>query len=830
MTAVNSRRASGKIVSTLIIIVVVLLSASSAWGQESGPLKYTMPPKAIADLIDAPPTPYVSISPDNQWMLIQHWPGLPSIEEVSQPELRLAGLRINPRTNGPSRSSYLTGLTLRKISDGSDLEVTGLPEKPIINTVRWSPDSKRVAFILTIGNRMVLWVADVADGKAAQLSDVRLNSAYGDAYTWLSDSKTIIAKTVPESRGEPPQEPAVPDGPTVQENLGRKTPAATYQDLLKNAYDEALFDYYATSQLVRIDAAGKTSPIGAPGIFAQVEPSPDGKFILIQAIHHPYSYTVPLYRFPSKAEIWDLDGQLVHHLADIPMADNIPVTFGSERTGPRDFGWRQDAEATLFWAEAQDGGDAGVEAETRDKIFMQPAPFDKPPISLITLDTRFSEIMWSTDDLAIVTAWWWQTRNNKAWRVKPGSPGSKPELLIDRSWEDRYNDPGTPQMYLDARGSWLLLTADKGKTLFMSAAGASPEGDRPFLDKFDLKTRKSERLFRSEAPYYESPVEIIDPDRGLIITRRESIEEPPNYFLRDLKNQTIKPLTTFPHPTPQLVGVSKEMIRYERDDGVQLTGTLYLPAGYDVAKDGPLPTLLWAYPNEYKSADAAGQVTDSPYRFIRVGWWSPMLWLTMGYAVLDDPSMPIVGEGTEEPNDTFIGQLVASAKAAIDELVRRGVTDPNRVAVGGHSYGAFMTANLLAHSDLFQAGIARSGAYNRTLTPFGFQAEERTYWEAPEVYYEMSPFMHVDSINEPILLIHGEADNNSGTFPLQSERFYAALKGQGATARLVMLPHESHGYRARESVMHVLWETTEWLEKYVKAALPAKVPELKPTQ
>jgi dipeptidyl aminopeptidase/acylaminoacyl peptidase len=392
--------------------------------------------------------------------------------------------------------------------------------------------------------------------------------------------------------------------------------------------------------------------------------------------------------------------------------------------------------------------------------------------------------------------------------------------MMDRSWEDRYNDPGSPVMVRNPQGRLVLQTTDDGKSLFLTSSGASPEGDRPFLDIYDLDTGESTRLFRSEAPYYENPVYVLDAENGLIITRREAVEEPPNYYIRDLNSGSLTPITEFPNPTPQLAGVTKEIISYEREDGVKLNGTLYLPADYDPETDGPRPVLMWAYPTEFKSADAAGQVSDSPYRFVRVGWYSPMLWLTMGYVVLDDPSMPIVGEGDEEPNDSFVKQLVSSAQAAVDELVRRGVGDPERMAIGGHSYGAFMTANLLAHSDLFRTGLARSGAYNRTLTPFGFQAEERTFWEAPEVYFKMSPFMHAEKINEPILLVHGEADNNSGTFPLQSERFYDALKGHGATVRLVMLPHESHSYRARESVMHVLWETTAWLEVYVRAARP----------
>ena len=308
----------------------------------------------------------------------------------------------------------------------------------------------------------------------------------------------------------------------------------------------------------------------------------------------------------------------------------------------------------------------------------------------------------------------------------------------------------------------------------------------------------------------------MDEDGHLLLTRRESVEIPPNFFIRDLRSGALEAVTDFPHPTPQLLGVQKELIRYKRADGLALTGTLFLPAGHDPEKDGPLPTILWAYPREFKSASAAGQVRDSPHRFVRVGWWSPVPWVTRGYAVLSDPAMPIIGEGESEPNDTYVEQLVSGARAAVETLVERGISDPAKVAVGGHSYGAFMTANLLAHSDLFCAGIARSGAFNRTLTPFGFQSEERTLWQARETYFEMSPFVHADKIKAPLLIIHGAEDNNSGTYPMQSERFYNALKGHGATTRLVMLPHESHGYRARESIMHTVWEMDTWLSRYVK--------------
>ncbi len=800
----------------LLVTVIAVSCFVSSIPAEDQPV-YQMPPPAIADLIDAPQTPGVSISPGEEWLLLFHRPELPGIEVVAQPELRIAGLRINPRTNGPSRAWYTEAMTLKRIDDGSEQPVTGLPENPKISNIGWSPDGEWFAFTLTMDDHLELWAAKFEDGKARRIFATPINDAYGNAYEWLADSKHLVAFTVPADRGPAPEEPQVPTGPVIQENLGRKAPARTYQDLLQNAYDEEVFDYYATSQLAVVSLDGQTTPIGPPGIMS-IDPSPDGNYILVERLHRPYSYTVPSSRFPRSIEVWNTDGEQVHVVADVPLADNIPVAFGSVREGPRSVSWRADADATLYWTEALDGGDAGVEAELRDRIYMLPAPFTREPIEVVSLSQRYSSVQWGTEDLALVAEWWWPTRNYKVWRIYPGNLDKEPELLLDRSWEDRYTDPGTPMTKRTDRGTYVLLTADDGNTLFLSGEGASPEGNRPFLDEWNLTTKESKRLFRSEAPHYESIIKLIDVDNRLLITRREAVDEPPNYFLRDLINDTMRPLTDFSHPTPQLANVQKELIKYEREDGVQLTATLYLPEGYSPEEDGPLPMLMWAYPQEFKDADHAGQVTDSPYRFVRVSAHSPLHWLVHGYAILDDPTMPIIGEGDEEPNDSYVEQLVTSAKAAIDEVVARGVADPDRIAIGGHSYGAFMTANLLAHSNLFRAGIARSGAYNRTLTPFGFQAEERTLWEAPDIYFTMSPFMHADKVNEPILLIHGDADNNSGTFPIQSERFYGALKGHGAVARLVMLPHESHGYRARESLMHMAAEMTAWLDTYIKNA------------
>ena len=801
-------------IRVLAFAPVLLLITAPLAGQDAA--VYRTPDPAVVKVVDSAPTPRVSLSPDETRMLLIQYPSYPPITELAERELKLAGIRIKPAVDGRSRTSGATGLRLMTVAGAVSEDVSGLPASPSIENVRWSPDGAHIAFTHATSDGLELWVLDVESARARRLTDRRLSLTAGNAPTWI-DSQALVAAFVPEDRGEEPVAPPVPAGPVVEESEGREAPARTYQDLLKTPHDESLFDYYLTVQLARIGLDGGVTPLATPGIAWNFTPSPDGRYLLVEWVHRPYSYRVPVYRFPTRVEILNRDGALVHLVADIPLQEEIPMAFGSVAVGPRSFNWRADAPATLAWAEAQDGGDARNEAEVRDKVFLLDAPFDGAPEELATLGLRYAGVQWGDADLALIFESWWKTRQLRVWRLSPDDLSVEPALMVERSFEDRYSDPGSPDTRTNEFGRSVIRRSADGNSIFLIGQGASPEGDRPFLDRYDLETSETARLFHSEAPWYESPVSVLGEQAASVLTRRESPETPPNYYVRDLDSGNLTQVTDFPHPAPQLKDIRKELIRYQRADGVDLTGTLYLPPGWE-PEDGPLPVLMWAYPTEYKSAAAAGQVTDSPYRFVRASAWTAYLWTLVGYAVFDDPSLPIIGEGDEEPNDTYVEQLVSGAQAAVDEMVRRGVGDRHRMAIGGHSYGAFMTANLLAHSDLFAAGIARSGAYNRTLTPFGFQAEERTYWEAPEIYYSMSPFMHADKVNEPILLIHGEMDNNSGTFPMQSRRYFAALKGLGATARLVVLPYESHGYRSRESLLHMLWEQQEWLDRYVKNA------------
>jgi dipeptidyl aminopeptidase/acylaminoacyl peptidase len=795
-------------------ITLLLLLAVPAFAQET----YQLPSKEIVELADAPPTPLLYTGPTD-WALLYQTPALLAIADLAQPELKLAGQRFNPQTHEQTRAGYAIDLRLLNVTTGVEKKLSGLPSPLRARNVAWSPDGARVAFTHASERGVELWVVDAASGAASRVGNALINATLPSRpIQWLSDSRTILAKLVPANWGDAPADTRVPRGPVIQETLGKRSPGRTYQDLLQNPYDEALFEHHVQSQLALVTLDGNVTNVGPRGMYAQAQASPDAQWLFVDTLHRPFSYVVPEGRFPRLLEVWSRDGRVVRQIADLPLADAVPTDFDATSEGVRDADWRADAPATLVWVEALDKGNARAEAAERDKVLMLAAPFEGSPATLATLGMRFDGITWGDDDLALVREGWWKTRRTRTWRVRPGKPSQAAELVWDRSSEDRYGDPGFPITKPTPRGTEVIRLSPDKKAFYLVGGGASAEGDRPFLDRFEVATKKTARLFRSEAPYYEAVYDVLDDRASRIVTRRETSAEPPQYVLRDLVRRIApKQLTSFAHPSPQLAQAKKELIRYQRADGVKLTATLYTPPGYDPARDGRLPVLVWAYPEEFKSADAASQVSGSPHRFIRVSPMSPLPWLVRGYAILDNPSFPIIGEGDKEPNDTYIDQHVAGAKAAVDEVVRRGVGDRDRFAVGGHSYGAFMTANLLAHSDLFRAGIARSGAYNRTLTPFSFQAEERTFWEAPETYIQMSPFTHAQKINEPLLMLHGIDDNNTGTFPIQSERLYQAMRGLGGTVRLVMLPYESHGYRARESVLHMIWEMDRWMEAYVKA-------------
>ncbi|TMN71026.1 glutamyl endopeptidase [Pseudoalteromonas sp. S1727] len=796
-----------KLLLAFVLSVTVTGSALAAQG-------YQTPSSDLAALVDAKLAPSSYLSGDGQWLALFDRKRIETLDDLAKEELKLAGIQLNPANFSRSRPrTKFSGLQLKHIATGTVIEVNNLPQG-VIRSPKWSSNSEYLAFIVEQPTHANLWVYNTQTKQARQLSDVALNSVLtATPYQWLPDSTAIVANLA-VNLGKPRlTNDSNSVVPVIQQSSGQKAPARTYQNLLSNPFDEQQFKFYGQGQLSYIPMSGVASAIGQPALFKSFSISPDSTNILVASIDEPFSYQVPYSRFATTWQVWGMRGYALVELAKQPLADNIPQGYDSVRTGRRDFQWRADQGAEVIWAQAQDGGDMKTDVPHHDYLYSLRSPFKREPKLFAKVERRFAGIEWANESVALLTEWRFSDRQLRTYVIQPRNADRNRVLFSERSYNDAYKDPGDVIYEHNDLGASVIKVVG-GRYIFLRGNGASEQGNVPFLDQYDIKTNTRKRLWQSQAPYYERVRAMLDDEGERLITIRESKTEQPNFFIRDLDDDTLTQLTTFEHPYPAFKGVTKELVRYKRDDGVELSGTLYLPPGYDKTQ-GPLPVLMWAYPLEYKDKAVASQVRESPYEFTYVGYWGPMPYLAKGIAVFDDPKMPIVGVEGKEPNDLFRKQLVASAQAAVDVLVEKGIADKDKIAIAGHSYGAFMVANLLAHSDLFKTGIARSGAYNRTLTPFGFQGEERDFWQAQDVYANMSPFFHAEKINEPMLMIHGQEDPNSGTFPMQSERMYAALKGLGKEARLVMLPYEAHGYRARKSLLHVLWEQEQWLDKYL---------------
>ena len=800
-----------------ICFFTILFFMTTTLLQSQDNIVYQTPPPEILELVDIERAPIVRIDSKGEQMLFYYRSTFKSLSDLNQPEIRLGGLRVNPVSNISSTITYFNNIRYKKTSDTELKQVEGLPVDARIAYASFSPDETKIAFANVTDEGVELWIADLATLEARKLTDAVLNASAGYPYSWLPDGSGLLTRFTPSDRGPLIEMgKALPEGPVVSVSDGQISQNRTYQDLLKNPVDEVNFEVLMTSELHIVHLDGHSKLWKEAGMYLDQTYSPDGRFVLLTTLSKPFSYVVPYYSFPNETDIYSADGEFLLSFSKQRLLDNLPVGFMATYEGKRSIHWRADKPSTLAWIEALDKGDPAVEVDYRDELFQVDAPFTGTPTSLVKTTHRLSGITWGNDTYAVVQDRWWNTRNTKTYLINPSDNSQSPSILSDRNYQDLYSNPGTLQTKKNEYGQNTLLI--DGHKAYLFGDGFTAEGQFPFIDELNLRTLQKQRIYQSTATnQLEELVTFIDSEQGTLITRVESPSEFPNYYIRNLRKRIANiPLTSFENPFKSIEGVHKEVINYQREDGVELTGTLYLPVGYDMVNKEKLPMIMWAYPREYKDQASAGQSSSNPNTFTYLSYGNPVYWVTRGYVVLDEASFPIVGEGEDQPNDTFVEQLVSNAKAAIDAVDELGYIDRNRVAVGGHSYGAFMTANLLSHSNLFAAGIARSGAYNRTLTPFGFQAEERNYWDAPGVYDSMSPFMHADKMKTPLLLIHGEADNNAGTHTMQSERYFQALKSFGAPTRLVILPMESHGYVARENVLHLLWEQDQWLDRYVK--------------
>lgn len=786
-----------------------------AFAQEN--ITFQKPPAEILALADFERAPSVRMDTKKEFMLLSYRSTYKTLDDLNQAEMRLGGLRINPATNISSTVTYFNNLKIKRISDKAESNIQGMPENPKITNISWSPDETKIAFTNTTAKGVELWIIHLSEFKVTKVTSDNLNANLGSPYTWLKNSQSLMVKVLPKNKPELKDEKkSLPSGPIVSVGDGSKSQNRTYQDLLKNKTDEFNFDTLVSSELHIINLKGESKLFKEADIYSNESLSPDGQYVMLTTIHKPYSYIVPLSRFPQKSAIYDMNGQLIKNVNEVPLMEIMPKGFSSVRKGKRNMSWRADKPATLVYVEALDEGDQANKVDYRDEVFQWDAPFDKQAKSMVKTKQRYAGASWGNDQVALIYDSWYDTRNTKTYLINPSNLNQEPKIISDRNSQDIYSDPGNFEMKKNSNNTY-TLAIEKDK-MYLMGAGFTKEGQFPFIDEFDINTQKTKRLYTSNLiNQKEELMSIEDFKKGDVLVMIQSKSEFPNYYFRNIKSKKLTPITQFKNPFESLKNVHKEVISYKRKDGVELSGTLYLPANYDrVKKAEKLPLLIWAYPTEFKDKSSAGQNDKNPNDFTFPYYGSFIYWVTKGYAVLDDAAFPIVGEGSTEPNDTFIEQLVANGAAAIQAVDQLGYINPKKVGVGGHSYGAFMTANLLSHSNLFACGIARSGAYNRTLTPFGFQSEQRNYWDVPEVYNGMSPFMNAHKMKTPLLLTHGEADNNPGTFTLQTERYFQALKNLGAPVRMVILPKESHGYVAKENIFHLLWEQDQFLEKHLK--------------
>lgn len=800
-----------------LFTLFLVFCSLSAFSQED--IKFQKPSAEILALADYERAPTVSMDTKKEYMLLSYRNTYKTLDELNQAEMRLAGLRINPVTNISSTVTYINNLKIRKVNENSaePTQVSGLPENPKISNIIWSHDDSRIAFTNTTGSGVELWVIEVVSAKASRLTEAILNCNSGDPVNWFKDNRNLLVKMIPANRPvliDPKKD--LPNGPIVSVAEGKISQNPTFQDLLKNKTDEQNFETLVSSELYKVSLDGQKNLFMRKDLYSSLSFSPDGNYILLSVIKKPFSYIVPYYRFPETTTVYDLNGELIKTVNEMPLIEIMPKGFSAVSKGKRIMGWRDDKPASLYYVMALDEGDPSVKADFRDEIFLWDFPFSSNAVSLARTKQRFAGIDWGDEKTAVLYDMWYDTRNLKTYLINPSIPGAEPRIVSDRNYQDIYNDPGRFETRENQYGKYTL--AIEKDNLFLIGDGYSEKGQFPFIDQFNLKTFKTTRLYQSAYTNRKEDIfSIVDYKKGTALVQIQSKNEYPNYYFRSFKQKdNLQQLTFNKNPFESIKDVDKEVIKYKRADGVELSGTLYLPVGYDKNKKEKRPLLIWAYPVEFKDRSSAGQSSQNPNEFTFPNYGSFVFWVTKGFVVLDDASFPIIGEGEAEPNDTFVEQLVANGRAAIDAVDALGYIDRKKVAVGGHSYGAFMTANLLTHSDDFACGIARSGAYNRSLTPFGFQSEQRNFWDAPEVYTGMSPFFTANKMKKPILLIHGEADNNPGTFTLQTERYFQALKGLGANARMVILPKESHGYAAKENILHLLWEQEQFLDKYLK--------------
>jgi dipeptidyl aminopeptidase/acylaminoacyl peptidase len=861
-----------KLARTLLVALPMVLSLlpERASGQRMvlKDEKYVLPPKEIADAVTAPRHLNVTLTnlgPDGAHFLVAHSAGLPGLKEYAKPYVNLGEQEFDVTANRARQLSTRkdTGFVLWNWKTGRKTEIAAPPGR-WVSSPSWSPDGTRIAYLVHSDTETSVYVAEIKDGKSRKLVAAPVLATLVTTLEWSPDSQSILTVLVPQARKPMPARDAESAEPEVRVTNTGPSPNRTFRFLMHTPHDMAMFEWLTTGQMALLDCrTGAARNVGEPAMVRSLDLSVDGAYIRATSILKPFSYTVPVTSFGTLEAIYDLSGKKLAEVHRQPLRESTVTRgagppaqtrfrggrggagggFGAGAGGGRgdndrrSVTWRPDGRGLGFLQmeprqrQQQDdaAGDRTPEPGRKDRVLQWLPPFDAGSLKVVfESETRIGNLLYSEDGETLFVS---ETKDGEEhlFAVRASDPKTR-HTIYKHKTVDSATDPGTLMTRRSSHRGTVVRLAPDQQSVFLSGTRYSKnpaaQSPRPFVARVNFVTGERKDIFQSEENAFESVHGAGDDDIRVLFTTRETAATIPDSYARDLTTGELRKLTSNVDYSPEVTHAVRKRFQVERVDGIKFWVEVTLPQDY--APGTRLPAMFWFYPREYTDQKAYDQSAARYNRnaFPRVGTRSMSILTRRGYAVVE-PDCPIIGP-QGQMNNNYVPDLRNNLWAVIDALDKMGIIDRDRLGIGGHSYGAFSTANAMIHTPFFKAGIAGDGNYNRTLTPITFQSERRLLWEARETYLEMSPLLYANQMNGALLMYHGQDDSNNGTDPINSDRLFHALNALGKTAALYSYPYEDHGPAMKETLLDLWARWDSWLERYVKN--PQKEAQPKPAE